>query len=158
MFSLFICVIANIVFILFYLQVEPVFYLRVSNKPIQITHVSSISATTTNAAPSLHHKTTIPTIRTTITSTVTTNTTPDPRDSTNTHNLHQHHNHHHHDHHHHQHINNNNNNNNDNINNNNETSRPMWSNIKIVQLDITIVIDIYWLKLLTRHNVINIIS
>ena len=37
-------------------------------------------------------------------------------------------------------------------------ARPMWSNIKIVQLDITIVIDIYWLKLLTRHNVINIIS
>ena len=29
---------------------------------------------------------------------------------------------------------------------------PMWSNIKIVQLDITIVIDIYWLKLLTRHR------
>ena len=29
-------IIANIVFILFYLQVEPV-YLRVSNKPIQIT-------------------------------------------------------------------------------------------------------------------------
>ena len=109
---------------------------------------------TTNAAPSLHHKTTIPTIRTTITSTVTTNTinkttntTPDPRDSTNTHHLHQHHKHH--NHHHHQHINN---------NNNNESSRPMWSNTKIVQLDITIVIDIYWLKLLTRHNVINIIS
>ena len=36
MFSLFICIIVNIVFILFYLQVEPV-YLRVSNKPIQIT-------------------------------------------------------------------------------------------------------------------------
>ena len=31
MFSLFICIIVNIVFILFYLQVEPV-YLRVSNK------------------------------------------------------------------------------------------------------------------------------
>ena len=28
----------------------------------------------------------------------------------------------------------------------------MWSNIKIVQLDITIVIDIYWLKLLIRHR------
>ena len=36
MFSLFICIIVNIVFILFYLQVEPV-YLRVSNKAIQIT-------------------------------------------------------------------------------------------------------------------------
>ena len=36
MFSLLILIIANIVFILFYLQVEPV-YLRVSNKPIQIT-------------------------------------------------------------------------------------------------------------------------
>ena len=36
MFSILILIIANIVFILFYLQVEPV-YLRVSNKPIQIT-------------------------------------------------------------------------------------------------------------------------
>ena len=71
---------------------------------------------------------------------------------------HKHHNHDHHNLHHHQHINNNNNNNDNNNNNNNESSRPMWSNIKIVQLDITIVIDIYWLKLLTRHNVLNIIS
>ena len=63
-----------------------------------------------------------------------------------------HHHHNHHNHHHHQHINNNNNNNDNNNNNNNESSRPMWSNIKIVQLDITIVIDIYWLKLLTRHR------
>ena len=44
MFSLFICIIANIVFILFYLQVELV-CLRVSNKAIQITSVSSMSAT-----------------------------------------------------------------------------------------------------------------
>ena len=41
MFSLFICIIVNIGFILFYLQVEPV-YLRVSNKPIQIILVFSI--------------------------------------------------------------------------------------------------------------------
>ena len=36
MFGLLIFIIVNSVFILFYLQVEPV-YLRVSNKPIQIT-------------------------------------------------------------------------------------------------------------------------
>ena len=44
-FSLFICIIVNIVFILFYLQVEPVFLPACLNKAIQITSVSSISAT-----------------------------------------------------------------------------------------------------------------
>ena len=38
-------IIANIVFILFYLQVEPVFLPACLNKAIQITSVSSISAT-----------------------------------------------------------------------------------------------------------------
>ena len=42
MFSLFICIIVNIVFILFYLQVEPVFLPACLNKAIQITSVSSI--------------------------------------------------------------------------------------------------------------------
>ena len=37
MFSLFICIIVNIVFILFYLQVEPVFLPACLNKAIQIT-------------------------------------------------------------------------------------------------------------------------
>ena len=37
MFSLSMLIIVNIVFVLSYLQVEPVFYLRVANKPIQIT-------------------------------------------------------------------------------------------------------------------------
>ena len=46
MFSLFILIIVNvIVFILFYLQVEPVFLPACLNKAIQITLVSSISAT-----------------------------------------------------------------------------------------------------------------
>ena len=45
MFSLFICIIVNIVSILFYLQVEPVFLPACLNKAIQITSVSSISAT-----------------------------------------------------------------------------------------------------------------
>ena len=39
-------IIANLVFILFYLQVEPVFLPACLNKAIQITLVSSISATT----------------------------------------------------------------------------------------------------------------
>ena len=38
-------IIANLVFILFYLQVEPVFLPACLNKAIQITSVSSISAT-----------------------------------------------------------------------------------------------------------------
>ena len=37
-------IIANLVFILFYLQVEPVFLPACLNKAIQITSVSSISA------------------------------------------------------------------------------------------------------------------
>ena len=45
MFSLFICIIANVVFYLLYLQVEPVFLPACLNKAIQITSVSSISAT-----------------------------------------------------------------------------------------------------------------
>ena len=46
MFSLLILIIVNvIVFILFYLQVEPVFLPACLNKAIQITSVSSISAT-----------------------------------------------------------------------------------------------------------------
>ena len=40
--SLFIFIIVNVMFYVIYLHVEPVLYLRVSNKPIQITHVSSI--------------------------------------------------------------------------------------------------------------------
>ena len=48
MFSLFICIIVNIVSILFYLQVEPVFLPACLNKAIQITSVSSISATVTH--------------------------------------------------------------------------------------------------------------
>ena len=45
MFSKLMLIIANIVFILFYLQVEPVFLPACLNKAIQITSVSSISAT-----------------------------------------------------------------------------------------------------------------
>ena len=45
MFALLIFIIVNIVFILFYLQVEPVFLPACLNKAIQITSVSSISAT-----------------------------------------------------------------------------------------------------------------
>ena len=45
MFSLFILIIVNVMFYLFYLQVEPVFLPACLNKAIQITSVSSVSAT-----------------------------------------------------------------------------------------------------------------
>ena len=48
MFALLIFIVVNIVFILFYLQVEPVFLPACLNKAIQITSVSSISATDLN--------------------------------------------------------------------------------------------------------------
>ena len=59
MFSLFICIIVNIVSILFYLQVEPVFLPACLNKAIQITpRVINIGNSSTTLVKSAAQKST----------------------------------------------------------------------------------------------------